>query len=75
MNGISNPQQGPEAQSPDKPPRCPVCGSDQVVPIVYGLPSWELGQAAERGEIVLGGCIITDHAPKWHCLDCGHTWR
>ncbi len=56
-------------------PRCPKCGSGRVVPIVYGYPSWELGQAEERGELVLGGYMASDRDPKWRCMDCGHEWR
>lgn len=38
------------------PPACPQCGSDEnVLPIVYGYPSEELFEAAERGEVALGG--------------------
>ena len=34
---------------------CPECNNDEVVPIVYGYPSEEMCEAAERGEISLGG--------------------
>ena len=30
----------------------------RVVPILYGLPTAEAGEAARRGELVLGGCIV-----------------
>lgn len=30
------------------------------VPIIYGYPSGELMEAAERGEVELGGCIPPD---------------
>jgi hypothetical protein len=37
-------------------PACPECGSNEyVVPIVYGYPSEELFEAADRGEVCLGG--------------------
>jgi hypothetical protein len=32
---------------------------------------WE---AVERGEIVLGGCIVDDGAASLACLACGHRW-
>jgi hypothetical protein len=58
----------------DKPELCPSCGSRSVVRIVYGLPN-EVGQeAARRGAITLGGCIVVEDAPKWQCGDCGHEW-
>jgi len=37
-------------------PACPQCGSDEnVIPIVYGYPSEELCEAADRGDVELGG--------------------
>jgi hypothetical protein len=51
---------------------CPRCGS-RSIPIVYGLPGMELFEAADRGEVALGGCVIEDGAPEWRCrgVDCG----
>lgn len=51
--------------------KCPVCGSNDIVKILYGMPTYETFQAAERGEISLGGCCISDNDPKWHCRACG----
>ena len=28
----------------------------------------------ERKDVVLGGCIVTEHDPKWECNDCHHRW-
>ena len=48
---------------------CPMCGSERVAPILYGLP------ANEPDEMVhLGGCIISEDNPSWHCKACGHEW-
>ena len=44
-------------------PRCPACGADDVVPVVYGFPSADMLDAAERGEIVLGGCVVDPDSP------------
>ena len=52
-----------------------MCGSAGVLPIVYGLPGDELAWAADRGEVVLGGCIIESDAPTRECTVCGHAWR
>jgi hypothetical protein len=51
---------------------CPRCGSAGI-PIVYGLPSHELFEAADRGEVALGGCEVFDEQPRWRCggVDCG----
>ena len=54
---------------------CPRCGSTKVVPIVYGKPTAEADEEAERGEIVLGGCCFSTKFPDRHCHDCQHEWR
>ncbi|HEU0028833.1 MAG TPA: hypothetical protein VFQ25_17140 [Ktedonobacterales bacterium] len=51
-------------------PICPECGSDSVVPIVYGLPTYETFQRAKSGEFVLGGCFLSDESPGWQCQAC-----
>ncbi len=56
-------------------PVCPECGTDQVVPMVFGLPGPELAEEAQRGEVELGGCSITGDDPEWACRECGHRWR
>lgn len=53
---------------------CPQCGAHDVVEIVYGLPTDKLTEAAQRGEVVLGGCIVTDNDPRWACKSCNHKW-
>ena len=53
----------------DDETRCPVCGGP-TVPVVYGYPDHELFEAAERGEVVLGGCVIFDDQPERECLRC-----
>lgn len=44
-----------------------------MVPIVYGYPGDGLMEAAARGEVVLGGCVIMPHQPRWKCLSCNET--
>lgn len=51
--GYTTRAQGGRLDSGDA--RCPDCGG-QLVPIVSGLPSTEMFLAAERDEIILGGC-------------------
>ena len=53
--------------------KCPECGG-LIVPIVYGLPSVELWESAERAEVVLGGCTIFPGQPT-HTCQCGHSTR
>jgi len=43
----------------------------RVVPIMYGLPTAEGFAAAERGEVVLGGCIIAP-GNKQHVVQIGY---
>lgn len=53
-----------------KPCKCPKCGG-KVVPIIWGEPTAEAMQQAERKEIILGGCLISMGGnPQWGCLEC-----
>ena len=51
--------------------RCSECGKP-VVPIAYGFPGPEMFEAAERCEIILGGCMIVADNPTHRC-PCGTT--
>lgn len=55
---------------------CPKCKSDRTAPILYGYPSHEAFEAAERGEILLGGCELIDSMTHedYGCLECGYCW-
>jgi ribosomal protein S27AE len=53
---------------------CPECGDGNVIPIVYGKPGNELIEKAERGEVKLGGCVMSEDSPHWHCAECGNEW-
>jgi DNA-directed RNA polymerase subunit RPC12/RpoP len=58
-------------------PRCPRCGAEQTVPILYCYPTPETVAAVERGEIpgvAIGGCVIEESNPSWACPDCKHRW-
>lgn len=56
---------------------CPACGARAGVPIIYGMPLFEDGEAEKRGELWLGGCVILDPDtdPDRHCTSCEHEWR
>jgi len=42
-----------------RPVQCAACGEPlKRVCVVYGYPSPELSERAERGEVVLGGCVV-----------------
>ena len=50
---------------------CPKCRrSELVVPIVYGYPMPETERAANRREVVLGGCMVGDLDPVFACRRC-----
>ena len=54
---------------------CPKCNSKNIIPIVYGYPSLELSKEAEKGQVHLGGCCVTDNDPEWYCKDCEREWK
>lgn len=57
---------------PALPRACERCGGE-LLPIAYGFPGPEMFEAAERGELVLGGCMRYDEQPSRRCRDCGLT--
>jgi hypothetical protein len=57
-----------------RPKNCPLCGSSKFVGILYGRPTSAGMDAVERGELILGGCIIMPGQPDWKCTTCGHEW-
>jgi hypothetical protein len=46
-----------------------------VVRIEYGDPGPDLLDRAERGNVWIGGCVITGDDPKWHCKACGEEFK
>jgi len=63
-----------EVMSTDDTEPCPECASKNTRGISYGYPEEDTMEAARRGEIELGGCIVTGNDPDWHCADCKHEW-
>ena len=54
---------------------CPTCAA-VLTPILYGLRDVTDGEAAARGEIVLGGCTIGFDDPAFVCRGTvRHYWR
>jgi hypothetical protein len=41
-------------------------GPPRLVPLVMGLPRRETVERAKRGEVILGGCIVTGFEPKYY---------
>ena len=54
---------------------CPLCGSHDVIPIVYGNPDLETQRALRRGDAILNTCQEWEGLPEWHCRVCRCEWR
>lgn len=53
---------------------CPNCGSDRVLPLVYGFPGEELLDMATQGFVALGGGTMDGNESTWSCRSCHHKW-
>lgn len=51
---------------------CPECG-EVVRPLLFGKPARATLEAAERGEIALGGCVLPPEPVNRVCPQ-GHQW-
>lgn len=52
---------------------CPTCGK-KLLNIVYGMPDTETIERAKREELFLGGCMVEDNQPKYHCNNCRRSY-
>jgi len=41
---------------------------------MYGLPDPALLEEADKGLLILGGCMVGEESPNWHCGSCRHQW-
>lgn len=48
---------------------CPYCGKD-LIPIIFGYPDPEAIKKSEEGEIILGGCCVSEDDPTHYCKYC-----
>jgi len=55
--------------------KCSKCDSSNIGKYLYGLvhPDEKMEVKIDKGEIILGGCMISEDSPKYHCLKCGAT--
>ena len=55
---------------------CPNCKKESIAEILWGYyaDTDVLKEGLEKKEIVLGGCMITEHDPRWECNACYHRW-
>ena len=51
--------------------KCPTCDAG-LTQVIYGMPVLETFEAADRGEIKLGGCEIWFDNPDFECRGAGH---
>lgn len=55
---------------------CPICEKkDEVVKVVYGKPSRQLMKRAKKGEVHLGGCVVSEDAPRHYCKRDQHEFK
>lgn len=58
-----------------RPQICPKCNGDSVAYFLYGLPDFNLIEKdIESGRTKLGGCVVIEECPQWHCNSCGNEW-
>jgi|GEM_PF-4205491 len=55
----------------DDPDVCAVCGG-AVLPVVYGMPSPQLVEEANKGDVILGGCSMPLVPAASRCVICGY---
>ncbi|HEY0751584.1 MAG TPA: carboxypeptidase-like regulatory domain-containing protein [Chitinophagaceae bacterium] len=48
-------------------PACINGHKDQIIPILYGLPTPEGIKKSKKGKLFLGGCEVTDCDPQYYC--------
>jgi hypothetical protein len=55
--------------------KCPKCGANNSIPIIYGLPAPELFEKAEAKKVKLGGCCVEANSPQFFCKECNNEWN
>jgi hypothetical protein len=53
---------------------CPSCGSEEVIPIIYGTLSPLLTSLSEHGLVEVAGRAFDGAQPSSRCRDCRHAW-
>ena len=48
-------------------PKCIGGHTDNIIPIVYGLPAKKTIEKAKKGLVHLAGCIVSDCDPHYYC--------
>lgn len=52
--------------------KCVKCGSNNTAEYLFGMPKFDeqLEKDIADGKVKLGGCMVTDFDPKYHCNEC-----
>lgn len=58
---------------------CPKCKSTNVAVIAYGYYNLDYEDSTFKakvkdGQIILGGCMVSDDSPTYTCRDCNYSW-
>lgn len=60
-------------KSEKKHPKCPQCGSGDIIPIYYGFPEVSIMIKADEGKVRLGGC--EPKQSQWFCKRCDKSFK
>lgn len=61
-----------ETPAAHRRPPCPICGHNQVLPILYG--AYAEGRGIPGVDFIYGGPSFTVESPVWHCTVDEHEW-
>ena len=53
---------------------CPVCKDAAEILLTQPASDDVIHKAINEKKLVLGGCIVTGHDPKWKCNVCYSRW-
>ena len=54
--------------------KCPRCSSRNIGRWEFGLAPSVPEEEIKSGRVHLGGCVVYEDAPQYHCNDCGYDW-
>lgn len=54
--------------------RCPSCSSLNIGIWEFGMAPPVANEEIKSGHVHLGGCVVYEDAPQYHCNDCGYDW-
>jgi len=53
---------------------CPECGSNEIVPIVHGIPTAAQTKAIKQDQAMLADREEWEGMSEWYCKNCGCDW-